>query len=251
MLCKSAKEKLYGSLAITLMVFMLAGSARGGEAEPIAALASRCAPDLSPRTAALMVRRESAGVPWAIHVNGPYRLPRPPADAAEAIATARWLGGHGYDFDIGLLQVNSRNMARFGLSPATMVEPCANLRVASRILHECYLAARPHSDSSQERLRHALSCYNTGNGERGLRNGYVASLLTLAAQRDSTPETLMIPALEAPPTNAKPPAPAPQPATTDGPQDTPRGQDAFTQAPEDVFTPRPAPAMPPAAPPAR
>ncbi|MCE2575590.1 lytic transglycosylase domain-containing protein [Komagataeibacter sp. FNDCR2] len=241
MLCKSGKEKPHYLRIVVLMAFLVAGPARGAQAEALATLAHRCAPDMSPHTVALMVRRESAGVPWAIHVNGPYRLPRPPASTAEAMATARWLAGHGYDFDLGLLQVNSRNAARFGLAPARMLEPCLNLHVASSILHECYLAALPHFPDTQERLRHALSCYNTGNGERGLRNGYVAGLLTLAARQASVPETLMIPTLEAPPaTDASPSTPTPPPpAPSDGPQDSPRGQDAFTHAPDDVFTPRP------------
>ncbi|GAB6967219.1 hypothetical protein JCM25156A_12560 [Komagataeibacter kakiaceti JCM 25156] len=245
MLCKSGKEKPCRFRIVLLAACLVTGPARGARADTLAALVHRCAPDMSPRTVALMARQESAGVPWAIHVNGPYRLPRPPASTAEATATAHWLAGHGYDFDIGLLQVNSRNAARFDLSPTRLLEPCLNLHVASRILHDCYIAALPHSPDTQARLRHALSCYNTGNGERGLHNGYVAGLLTLAAQQASTPETLVIPALEAPPPpGAKPATAAPPPTPNDGPQDSPRGQDAFTHAPEDVFTPRPATPQP-------
>ncbi|AQU87831.1 hypothetical protein B0W47_10460 [Komagataeibacter nataicola] len=210
---------------------------------PLATLAQRCAPDTAPRTLMLVVAQESAGVPWAIHVNGPYRLPRPPASEAEAIATVRWLAAHGHDFDTGLLQVNSRNATRLGLDPAALLEPCRNLRVASLILHECYRAALPDAASPQAALRHALSCYNTGSPTRGLRNGYVDGLLARAAQPGS-PATLMIPALEAPPAppDGAPASPPPAPPPADPPGHDPQrdgapGQDAFTHAPRDVFTP--------------
>lgn len=252
MLCKSGTEKAQSCWRMGLV--MLCASAAPTWAttipavetmSPVEALGRRCAPDLSPRTLALMIRQESAGVPWAVHVNGRYRLPRAPASMAEAAATVRWLADHGHDFDIGLLQVNSRTITRLGLSPAAVLEPCRNLHVASHVLHDCY-SAQPPSGTAQDRLRHALSCYNTGSPVRGLRNGYVAGLLALAAQHDSTPETLMIPALEAPPPadggRTRPTSIAPP--TTDGPQDSPRGRDAFTQAPEDVFTPPPHPPAP-------
>ncbi|MGS0648507.1 lytic transglycosylase domain-containing protein [Komagataeibacter melomenusus] len=208
---------------------------------PLAALAQRCAPDTAPRTLLLLAAQESAGVPWAIHVNGPYRLPRPPASLAEATATVRWLAAHGHDFDTGLLQVNSRNAARLGLDPAALLEPCRNLRVASLILHECYRAALPGAAGAQAALRHALSCYNTGSPTRGLRNGYVDGLLARAAQ-PAAAQTLMIPALEAPPAppGGPPPPREPPPAAPPGqdPQGNgPSGQDAFSHAPRDVFTP--------------
>ncbi|WP_130731214.1 lytic transglycosylase domain-containing protein [Komagataeibacter xylinus] len=213
----------------------------GVPAVPLATLAQSCAPDTAPRTLMLLAAQESAGMPWAIHVNGPYRLPRPPASLAEATATVRWLAAHGHDFDTGLLQVNSRNATRLGLDPTALLEPCRNLRVASLILHECYRAALPGAASPQAALRHALSCYNTGSPTRGLRNGYVDGLLARAA-RPAAPETLMIPALEAPPAppGGAPPPQAPPPA--DPPGHDPQGdgapvQDAFTHAPRDVFTP--------------
>ncbi|AZV38930.1 lytic transglycosylase domain-containing protein [Komagataeibacter xylinus] len=216
-------------------------------AVPLATLAQSCAPDTAPRTLMLVAAQESGGVPWAIHVNGPYRLPRPPASLAEATATVRWLAAHGHDFDTGLLQINSRNATRLGLDPAALLEPCRNLRVASLILHQCYRAALPGGASPQAALRHALSCYNTGSLTRGLRNGYVDGLLARAAQPTGS-TTLMIPVLEAPPAPSDdaptPPPQAPQPASPPGhdPQgDDAPGQDAFTHAPRDVFTPRAAP----------
>lgn len=224
----------------------LTGPAVAAPALPLATLAQRCAPDTAPRTLMLVAAQESAGVPWAIHVNGPYRLPRPPANMAEATATVRWLAAHGHDFDTGLLQVNSRNATRLGLDPAVLLEPCRNLRVASLILHECYRAALPDAAGPQAALRHALSCYNTGSPTRGLRNGYVDGLLARAAQ-PTAPATLMIPALEAPPAppeGARTPPPQPPPANPPGhdPQGNGQGngvpgQDAFTHAPRDVFTP--------------
>ena len=89
---------------------------------------------------------------------------------------ARWLERHGYNFDAGLAQVNSANLARLGLDVVSVFDPCANLRGASRVLDECFERALPRFGGGERALTAALSCYNTGHFTRGVTNGYVAAV---------------------------------------------------------------------------
>ena len=121
---------------------------------------------------AAIVMTESAGNPLAINVNG-TRNPRPAANLAAAILTARRYIAAGYSVDLGLAQINSRNLARLGLTVEQMFVPCANLAASARILSMNYRAAGRAGDARQA-LRVAFSMYNTGHPVRGFGNGYVA-----------------------------------------------------------------------------
>ncbi|WP_242443676.1 transglycosylase SLT domain-containing protein, partial [Sphingobium sp. LB126] len=82
-------------------------------------LAAQCAPDVAPATIAAIVQTESQGFEWAINVNGLGRK-IVPTSLENAIETARHYVGQGYSVDLGLGQINSRNMKRLGLSWETV-----------------------------------------------------------------------------------------------------------------------------------
>ena len=52
--------------------------------------------------------------------------------------TAEWLNQNGYDFDIGLGQINVKNLKMLGLKVSDLFDPCTNLQGASYILSDCY-----------------------------------------------------------------------------------------------------------------
>ena len=113
-----------------------------------------------------VVRVESSYNPYAIGVVG-GRLVRQPRTLAEAVSTAHMLEQRGYNFSLGLAQVNRRNLARYGLeSYAQAFEPCANLVAGSRILRECHSRSGGNWGKS-------FSCYYSGNFTTGFRHGYV------------------------------------------------------------------------------
>jgi len=113
-----------------------------------------------------VVRVESSFNPYAIGVVG-GRLARQPRNLAEALSTARMLEDRGYNFSLGLAQVNRSNFARQGLdSYEKAFDVCPNLQAGSRILAECY--SRSGSDWGK-----AFSCYYSGNFTTGYRHGYV------------------------------------------------------------------------------
>lgn len=113
-----------------------------------------------------VVQVESGGNPFAIGVVG-GRLERQPRKLEEAIATARMLESKGYDYSLGIAQINRGNLSRYGLEPFEKAfDACTNVAVGARILAECY--SRSDSDWGK-----AFSCYYSGNFTAGYRDGYV------------------------------------------------------------------------------
>lgn len=135
------------------------------------ALVMSCAPQVDAATARALVAVESGFNPHAIGVVGGV-LERQPRNRAEALVTANHLLATGWNFSVGLAQINLRNFDRLGLNTATAFEPCENLRAMQTVLGECFdrssSAAPP-----QAALRQALSCYYSGNYVTGFRDGYV------------------------------------------------------------------------------
>jgi len=101
-----------------------------------------CAPMVTPQTTSKIIQVESGGNPLAINING-APLPRVPRDAIDAAALAREYINHGYTVDLGLMQVNSRNLKQLGYSVEDMFSPCKNIDAGGRILAAFYAAAKP------------------------------------------------------------------------------------------------------------
>jgi type IV secretion system protein VirB1 len=221
-----------------------------------AALAAACAPSVAPETLAAVARAESGFNAHAINLNGAGGGTQPVGSREEAIALATELVVvRGRSVDLGLMQVNSANLGRLGLSIADAFDPCRSLEAGARVLAEGYAAAARGEADPQRALRVALSRYNTGHPERGFANGYVGRV-EASAER-------VVPALrlrgEAS-VNPTPPAPPPgsaSPATPAPPG--PPAWDVFGQArqarqhvyPSVVPTPSPIPVREPAAVPVR
>lgn len=131
-------------------------------------LAAECAPDIHSATLKAVVRTESSGNPYAIGVVG-GQLERQPRSLAEAAATARELERQGFNFSMGLGQINRHNLAKYGETYDTVFEPCRNLKAGGAILKDCFLRAKRTMGDEQIALRAAFSCYYSGNFTRGFR----------------------------------------------------------------------------------
>lgn len=113
-----------------------------------------------------IVHVESSANPYAIGVVG-GQLERQPKNLAEALATVQMLDARGYNFSVGLAQVNRANLGRYGLdSYPKAFDTCANLSAGAHILADCHASA--HGDWGK-----AFSCYYSGNFTTGFRDGYV------------------------------------------------------------------------------
>jgi type IV secretion system protein VirB1 len=187
--------------AIAALLFGLVANA--ARADDFLTLAARCAPHVDAHTLAALVHTESGYNPYAIGVVGAH-LVRQPDSLDEAIATVDNLARLGYNFSLGLGQVNRYNLARFGETTTSIFEPCANLRVAASILSECFARAARTEADEQYALRKALSCYYSGNFSTGFTAGYVERVVSHALD-DGHREVAPIPLA---PGGAAPPTPA-------------------------------------------
>lgn len=151
------------------------------DAAALLPLALSCAPLVHPDTASALVSVESGFNPHAIGVVGGV-LQRQPQSAAEAQATAKALKAAGWNFSVGLSQINYRNFERLGLTLDSAFDPCQNLQAMQEVLLECFGRAR-NSRPDQPALRRALSCYYSGNFETGFRNGYVQRVAEVVKRR--------------------------------------------------------------------
>jgi type IV secretion system protein VirB1 len=117
-------------------------------------------------------------------------LVRQPRHRAEALATARALQAAGWNFSVGLGQINVGNFERLGLTLDAAFEPCTNLAAMQSVLAECFDRARAPAAAAtattttatpppvdQTALRKALSCYYSGNFATGFRHGYVRKVV--------------------------------------------------------------------------
>ena len=139
------------------------------------ALVLACAPQVHPDTARALVQVESSFNPWAIGVVG-GSLDRQPHDRAEALATAQALRRAGWNFSLGLGQINVTNVDRLGLGLEDAFEPCTNLAAMQTVLRDCFDRATSvleGAQPAQAALRQALSCYYSGNFRTGVQQGYV------------------------------------------------------------------------------
>jgi type IV secretion system protein VirB1 len=116
-----------------------------------------------------VVNVESSYNPFAIGVVGGH-LVRQPKNLPEALATVKMLETRGYNFSLGLAQVNRYNLSKYGLdSYEKAFEACPNLKAGSAILAECYY--RLDGDWGK-----SFSCYYSGNSITGFRHGYVQKI---------------------------------------------------------------------------
>src|ERR1700678_200512 len=97
-------------------------------------LAHQCAPAVAPATIQAIIRAESGFNPLALRVNGAVVLRSAPQSTAQAVAWSKWLIHRGYSVDMGLMQINSRNLASLHLTPEDMFDPCRNIRAGAAIL---------------------------------------------------------------------------------------------------------------------
>lgn len=137
-----------------------------------------------------VVQVESSYNPYAIGVVGGH-LVRQPKNLREALATVRMLEREGYNFSLGLAQVNRHNLRKYGLdSYEKAFQACPNLQAGSRILAECH-------DRSGGDWGKSFSCYYSGDFSTGFRHGYVQKVYaSMRASRDAAGGQSTGPAIE-------------------------------------------------------
>jgi type IV secretion system protein VirB1 len=138
-----------------------------------------CSPQVAVSTMQAIVRTESGGNPWAVNDNT-AKLKEQPLSREEAVSWATYLIAQGHSVDMGLGQIDSRTLAKLGLSVEQVFEPCTNLSAAAAILTAGYRRAVTTYGKGQQALLAAISTYNTGNMSNGFYNGYVQKVVANA-----------------------------------------------------------------------
>jgi type IV secretion system protein VirB1 len=172
----------------------------------IAAALLACDVNVAPATLEAVISVESGGNPLALYVNH-LEGRQPHANRPdEATKLARHYIAAGYSVDIGLMQINSRNLAALGYTVEQALDPCTNIRGGATVLTANYVEASQRFTPGQPALQAALSAYNTGTFWRGFENGYVARYYG----RPTIPgATLIAPIAAATMVTVAPPAQAP------------------------------------------
>ncbi len=150
------------------------------DAATFLALALQCSPAVAPDTLLAVARQESGLHAWLLRDNTTTNVFEG-RDLEQTAGTAEALIAAGHSVDIGLMQINSRNLAFLGLSVAEVLDPCGNVAAGGRVLTGAYAVASRRLGPGAEALRIALSRYNTGDDQAGLQNGYVGRVEQRAA----------------------------------------------------------------------
>lgn len=131
-------------------------------------LSQQCVLSVEPQRMLAIVKVESGANPYAIGVvNG--KLERQPRNLAEALATADALARDGWNFSLGMAQVNRYNLPKYNLDYAAAFDPCSSLRTGASILKNCFDRARPQARDTRIAWEMAYSCYYSGNFRTGFK----------------------------------------------------------------------------------
>ena len=175
----SRSSRLQAAGGAALLLFVLAHSAFAAplSLNTFKRLSEQCAPHIAVETTAPIARTESGFNAFALHDNTADRgIIARSLEEAVALATDL-IQVRQHSVDLGLMQINSANLARLGLTITDAFDPCRSLAAADRLLVAGYDGLSPGGDQQQAVYR-ALSRYNTGNPVRGQDksvggNGYV------------------------------------------------------------------------------
>jgi len=126
-----------------------------------------CAPAVDPVTMAAVVKQESGGQPWVLNNNTTRKSVTFESKAA-AVAAAVAAVGRSESVDMGLVQINSKNLPVLGLSVEQVFDPCTNIAAGATILAAGYERAGS--------LGGALSIYNTGRSDSKMGAAYAQNV---------------------------------------------------------------------------
>lgn len=154
----------FGESRMKMCIFLLCLIVLAQPAHALEKLFSRhCASAGVPKDLAMAVARQESGLrPLCVNVAGKDYWPESRAEAAEIIRKAQ---KENRSFDVGLMQINSQWISRWGMDPVSLLDPEVNIRCGLRILRE-------------EIGRHGLNwravgSYHSPNPERGRRYAWM------------------------------------------------------------------------------
>ncbi len=135
----------------------------------------QCAPMVDQQLMMRVISVESSHNPYAIGVVNAH-LQRQPQNLTEAKATAHFLENAGYNYSVGLAQINRSNFRRFNLNFNNVFDACTNLNAGGQILSECLNRASARGYQA-DATHKALSCYYSGQLNSAVGTQYANKVL--------------------------------------------------------------------------
>jgi hypothetical protein len=183
---------------------LVSSSGAGIAPELIGSLITLCAHGIDPTIQAAVVAVESHGNAWVLHDNNDGHVYRPSTmhEAATVASTiiaenTETLGDDDRGVDIGLGQINSRNLTHLHVTVSQMLDPCENLTVSSHMLTGAWNAEQRRSASLDRDAAWdaALQIYNSGHahGDESYARSVRIAMRSSFVQR-TTHHELLVPA---------------------------------------------------------
>ncbi|ARR51917.1 hypothetical protein ETN89_19910 (plasmid) [Photobacterium damselae subsp. damselae] len=140
------------------------------ESALILSLANQCQSNISTEIIQKLINIESAGNPFAIAIKD-VPIVKQPRNKEEAINAIKQLDSLGFNYSVGLMQINHANFKKYSLTHDTAFDYCPNIKAGSEIFLECLNRAKEKYSSKTESqiLNHAASCYYSGNFTYGFK----------------------------------------------------------------------------------
>lgn len=93
---------------------------------------------IPPNLLVAIAKVESGFRPWVININKDGRSVKVinPRSYTEAVYYLNYIHQYGYNYDVGIGQINVANIRRLNLDPVSLLDPCNNITVSAYILRE-------------------------------------------------------------------------------------------------------------------
>ncbi|MEJ5173475.1 MAG: lytic transglycosylase domain-containing protein [Hydrogenothermaceae bacterium] len=124
-------------LTVFLSIFFISFYSYGGDLNSCFVQAA-ARYNIPPALLIAIAKVESGFRPWVININHNGQSVRVinPKSYEEAIYYLSYLHQNGYNYDVGIGQINVWNVKRLRIDPVSLLDPCNNLMVSAYILRE-------------------------------------------------------------------------------------------------------------------
>ena len=140
------------------------------ESAIILSLANTCQTTLDSDIITRLINNESSGKPFAIAVKGLSTFNQP-TNEKDAISSIKKLESLGFNYSVGLMQINYTNFKYAGLTPEAAFNYCDNIKAGAKIFNDCHVRAKKKFRGKSDKfiLDSAASCYYSGNFTFGFK----------------------------------------------------------------------------------
>ncbi|MEZ0323019.1 MAG: lytic transglycosylase domain-containing protein [Hydrogenothermaceae bacterium] len=124
-------------LAVFLLIFSISFNSHGEDLNSCF-LQAAARYNIPPALLVAIAKVESGFRPWVININhnGKSLKVINPRSYQEAVYYLTYLHQNGYNYDVGIGQINVWNIKRLRIDPVYLLNPCNNIMVSAHILRE-------------------------------------------------------------------------------------------------------------------